>query len=99
MQQLTLKALCAAAIATCALATTSASAQVKIGFMSTLSGPAASLGQDMYDGFMLGVEQSGGKLGGATIEVLKEDDQLKPELGVQIVSKFIERDKVDIVTA
>lgn len=98
MQQLTLKALCAAAIATCALATTSASAQVKIGFMSTLSGPAASLGQDMYDGFMLGVEQSGGKLGGATIEVLKEDDQLKPELGVQIVSKFIERDKVDIVT-
>lgn len=98
MKSLTLKALCAAAIATCALATTNASAQVKIGFMATLSGPAASLGQDMYDGFMLGLEQSGGKLGGASVELLKEDDQLKPELGVQIVNKFMERDKVDIVT-
>ena len=70
---------------------------VKIGFVATMSGPAASLGQDMYDGFMLGLEHSGGKFGGATVEVFKEDDQLKPELGVQITSKLIERDKVDIV--
>jgi branched-chain amino acid transport system substrate-binding protein len=71
---------------------------VKIGFVATMSGPAASLGQDMYDGFMLGLEHSGGKLGGANVELLKEDDQLKPELGVQIINKFLERDKVDIVT-
>ena len=32
-----------------------ASAQFKVGFMATLSGPAAALGQDMYDGFMLGL--------------------------------------------
>lgn len=70
---------------------------VKIGFMATLSGPAAALGQDMYDGFMLGIENAGGKLGGAAVEVIKEDDQLKPDLAVQTVSRFIERDQVDIV--
>ncbi|AWB34199.1 ABC transporter substrate-binding protein [Orrella marina] len=70
---------------------------VKIGFMATLSGPAAALGQDMYDGFMLGIENAGGKLGGATVEVIKEDDQLKPDLAVQTVNRFIERDQVDIV--
>ena len=72
-------------------------APVKIGFMATLSGPAAALGQDMYDGFMLGIEHAGGKLGGATVEVIREDDQLKPDLAVQTVNRFIERDQVDIV--
>jgi branched-chain amino acid transport system substrate-binding protein len=75
----------------------SALADVKIGFIATMSGPAAALGQDMYDGFMLGIEQLNGKLGGVKVEVIKEDDQLKPDLGVQAVNKLIERDKVDIV--
>ncbi len=72
-------------------------AQMKIGFMATLSGPAAALGQDMLDGFMLGIERSGGKLGGVEVEVIREDDQLKPDLAVQTVSRFIERDQVDVV--
>jgi branched-chain amino acid transport system substrate-binding protein len=80
------------------LLSASAIAQVKIGFMATLSGPAAALGQDQYDGFMLGVEHMGGRLGGATIEVIREDDQLKPDLGVQTIRKFLEKDQVDIVT-
>ncbi len=75
----------------------SALADVRIGFIATMSGPAAALGQDMYDGFMLGIEQLNGKLGGVTVEVIKEDDQLKPDLGVQAINKLIERDKVDIV--
>ena len=75
-----------------------ASAQVKIGFMATMSGPAALLGQDQYDGFMMGIAHSGGKLGGQTVEVLKEDDQLKVDVGVQTIQKFIEKDKVDIIT-
>lgn len=75
----------------------SAFADVRIGFIATMSGPAAALGQDMYDGFMLGIEQLNGKLGGVKVEVIKEDDQLKPDLGVQAINKLIERDKVDIV--
>jgi len=74
-----------------------AHADVKIGFMATMSGSAAALGQDMYDGFALALEQHGGKLGGQKIDLIKEDDQLKPDVGVQIVQKFIEKDKVDLV--
>lgn len=86
-----------ATIITTALFGGSAFADVKIGFIATMSGPAAALGQDMYDGFMLGIEQLNGKLGGVKVEVIKEDDQLKPDLGVQAVNKLIERDKVDII--
>lgn len=87
----------AASLAACSF---SAHAQqtVKIGFLGTLSGPAGALGQDQYDAFMLGIEHSGGKLGGATVQVIKEDDQLKPDLGVQLAQKLIERDKVNIIT-
>lgn len=89
-----------ACLALCALslATAAAAADVRIGFLATLSGPAAALGQDQLDGFMLALEQKGGKLGGATIKLIKEDDQLKPDLGVQLVQKLIEKDKVDLIT-
>lgn len=74
-----------------------AHAEVKIGFSGVFSGPTAAVGQDQYDGFMLGVELLGNKLGGEAVTVLREDDQLKPELGNQITRKFIDRDKVDAI--
>ncbi len=86
----------AIALATAGLAST-AQADIKIGFMATMSGNGAALGQDMYDGFTLALEEKGGKLGGQTIQLLKEDDQLKPDVGVQVIQKFIEKDKVDLV--
>lgn len=73
-------------------------APVKIGFLSTFSGPGASLGDDQYDAFMLAVEQEGGRLGGVEVEVLKADDEMKPDKGVQIARQFMMRDQVDIVT-
>lgn len=80
------------------LANTSVMAQVKIGFIGTLSGPGAALGQDQYDAFMLSIEQKGGKLGGVPVTVIKEDDQLKPDVGVQLVQKLMEKEKVDLIT-
>jgi len=74
-----------------------AHADVKIGFSAPLSGPVAAVGQDQYDGFMLALEARGGKLGGQPAQVLREDDQLKPELGNQIARKFVDRDKVDAI--
>jgi branched-chain amino acid transport system substrate-binding protein len=68
-----------------------------VGLMAPLSGPQAAVGQDQVDGFMLALEQGGGKFGGVAVTVLKEDDQLKPELGTQIVRKFIDKDKVDVI--
>ena len=71
---------------------------MKIGFLSTFSGPIGTLGQDQYDGFMLAVEQNGGKLGGVPVQILKEDDQFKPEVATQIVQKLIEKENVSIIT-
>ncbi len=71
---------------------------IKIGYVTTLSGPVGTLGQDMYDGFMLGVEQGGGKLGGVPVEIIKQDDQFKPDVATQIVQRLIEKENVSIIT-
>jgi len=87
-----------AAVLTAAFTAALAPAQAAtIGFMAPLSGPQALVGQDQIDGFMLAVEQLGGKLGGQPATVLKEDDQLKPEVGQQIVRKLVDKDKVDAI--
>lgn len=75
-----------------------AQAQVKIGMVTTLSGPAGYLGQDIRDAFMLAVEREGGKLGGVPVQVLIEDDGLKPGQGKQIVDRFLKTERIKIVT-
>ncbi|MCG1042372.1 ABC transporter substrate-binding protein [Mycetohabitans sp. B8] len=71
---------------------------LKIGFLGTLSGPGGALGQDQYDAFMLAVEQKGGKLGGVPVQVLRKDDQLKPDVALQEAQQLIKRDGVKIIT-
>lgn len=73
-------------------------APLKIGFLGTFSGPIGNVGHEVYDGFMLAIEQRGGKLGGVPVQVLREDDQFKPDVGLQIAQKFIERENVPIIT-
>jgi len=72
--------------------------KVKIGLVSTLSGPSSALGVDIRDGFLLGVKLNGGKLGGLPAEVLVSDDQFKPDVAKQLFEKNIKRDKVDFMT-
>ncbi len=78
--------------------TMTASAQVKIGFITTLSTPGGYLGEDARDGFLLAVNEEGGKLGGVPVQVLVEDDQLKPANGKQIAEKWLESEKVKLFT-
>src|SRR5713226_5875844 len=88
------------AVALVALGTAPALPQqktIKIGFVSTFSGPVAAIGNDMRNSFELGLDHLGRKLGGRPVEVIYEDDQLKPEVGVQKTQKLIESDKVDFV--
>jgi branched-chain amino acid transport system substrate-binding protein len=83
-----------------ALASAPAFAQsksVKIGFVSTFSGPTAVIGNDMKNSFELGLDHLGRKLGGLPVEVIYEDDQQKPEVGKQKAEKLIESDKVDFI--
>ncbi len=84
-----------ACVVALAVSPVAAAEKVKIGFIATFSGPIGLIGQHMYDGFMLGVEHAGGKLGGLATEVIKEDDQLKPDVGLQVAKKLLERDRVD----
>ncbi|MGH6673006.1 MAG: ABC transporter substrate-binding protein [Xanthobacteraceae bacterium] len=89
-------------LATAALALVAgpASAQqktVKIGFVSTFSGPAAAIGNDMRNSFELGLDHLGRKLGGLPVQVIYKDDQIKPDVGVQETKELIESDHVNFV--
>ena len=71
---------------------------VKIGFVSTFSGPTAVIGNDMRNAFELALDHMGRKMGGQAVEVVYEDDQQKPEVGKQKTEKLIESDKVDFIS-
>ncbi len=72
--------------------------KVKVGLVTTLSGPAGQPGIDVRDGFNLAVKHLGGKLGGLSAEVLATDDQFNPEVGKQVTDRYVKRDRVDLVT-
>ncbi|SCX35292.1 leucine ABC transporter subunit substrate-binding protein LivK [Agrobacterium rosae] len=74
---------------------TGADKPVKIGFITTLTTPTASTGNDMVNAVNQAVEHVGGQIGGRQIEVLFKDDGLKPELGRQKAEKLIRQDDVD----
>src|SRR5471030_1514873 len=70
---------------------------IKIGFVSTFSGPVAVIGEDMRNSFELALDHMGRKMGGIPVEVIYEDDGFKPEVGKQKTDKLIESDKVDFI--
>lgn len=92
------RALCAVAAAFVLGSAAQAADEVKVGLVSTLSGPGAGLGIDIRDGFNLAVEHLGGKLGGLPAEVLVVDDQQSPDAAKQTVDRLIKREKVDFMT-
>lgn len=71
--------------------------QVKIGVITTLSGPGAALGQQLRNGFELGVKELGGKLGGLDAEIIVVDDEQKPDVAVNRVRELVQREDVDFV--
>ena len=71
-----------AALAALSTAPAAAQQSVKIGFVSTFSGPTAVIGNDMRNSFELALDHLGRKMGGKSVEVIYEDDQQKPEVGV-----------------
>jgi branched-chain amino acid transport system substrate-binding protein len=70
---------------------------IKIGFISTFSGPVAVIGNDMRNSFELALDHMGRRMGGLPVEVIYEDDTFKPEVGKQKTEKLIESDKVDFI--
>ena len=74
-----------------------ANKKIKIGFVTTLSGPNAAIGVDMKNSVELAIEHLGKKMGGIPVEIIYEDDEQKPEVGKQKTEKLMQRDKVDFV--
>ena len=71
--------------------------KIKIGFVTTLSGPNAAYGVDMRNSFELALDHLGRKMGGIPVEVVYEDDEQKPEVGKQKTDKLLQRDRVDFM--
>jgi branched-chain amino acid transport system substrate-binding protein len=72
--------------------------KVKIGFVTTLSGPAGVIGKHMKDSAELALSMLGGKIGGLPAEIVFSDDQFKPDVGRQVTDELLKRDKVDFMT-
>jgi branched-chain amino acid transport system substrate-binding protein len=71
-----------------------ASAETRIGMITTLSGGGASLGIDVRDGFLLAMEQAGRD----DITLIVEDDEQAPDVAVQLADRMIQAEDVDIMT-
>ena len=71
---------------------------VKIGFVTTLTGGAGAIGNDMRDAVELALDHLGRKMGGSNVKMFYEDDTFKPEVGKQKTEKLVKKDKVHFVT-
>ena len=87
----------AAAIALIGVPGLAAGQSIKIGYINSMSGGPGIYGKHGSDGFKLGLDHLGGKLGGLTAEVIYGDTQRKPDVARQLVDKLIKRDRVEIV--
>jgi len=71
---------------------------IKIGYLAPLSaGAYAAPSSDMRDGFILYLSQKGNQLAGRPVEVLMEDTEAKPDVGLTKAKKLVERDKVHML--
>ncbi len=68
--------------------------ELRIGFIAPMTGIFAQVGKDMVNGFQMYLDEHGGKLGGAEVKFIVEDDQAKPDLGVTKAKKLVLQDKV-----
>jgi branched-chain amino acid transport system substrate-binding protein len=88
-----------AAVSALAFAYPAAAQQkVKIGFISTFSGPQGVMGQYMKESVELAIEHLGGKVGGLPVEMFYGDDQVKPDVGVQVAEEMLKKHQVDFVS-
>ena len=67
---------------------------LRIGFITTLSGPAGYLGQDIRDAFQLAIEGGNGRLGGIPVQIVVEDDALRPGQGKSIAERMLKTDGI-----
>ena len=76
----------------------SAQQKLKIGFITTLSGPQGVIGTDMRNSVELALDHLGRKIGGLETEVIYGDDQVKPDVGKQVAEEMLKKHQVNFVS-
>ena len=71
--------------------------KVRVGFMLPYTGTFAQLGAAIENGFMMALNEQGGKLGGREIEFFKVDDESNPAKAIENANRLVQRDKVDVL--
>jgi len=71
--------------------------KIKIGFITTMSGPQGVIGAYMKDSVELALDHLGRKVGGLETEIIYGDDQTKPDVGVQLAEEMLKKHQVDFV--
>src|SRR3989449_10442487 len=98
MRHKTLITLLAVAAAAFAFSTpVSAQQKVKIGFITTLSGPQGVVGEYMRNSVELALDHLGRKMAGLDVEMIYGDDQVKPDVGKQVADEMLKKHQVDFV--
>ncbi len=92
------RALVAVVLAAVAIVPVGAAETVKIGFITSLSGPAGIIGKHMKDSVELALDHLGRKVGGLEVEVIYGDDQRKPDVGKQLADEMLKKHKVHFVS-
>jgi len=71
--------------------------KIKIGFITTLSGPQGVIGEDMKNSVELALDHLGRKMAGKDVEMIYGDDQVKPDVGKQLADEMLKRHQVNFV--
>src|SRR3989441_8646832 len=71
--------------------------KVKIGFITTLSGPQGVVGEYMRNSVELALDHLGRKMAGLDVEMIYGDDQVKPDVGKQVADEMLKKHQVDFV--
>ena len=71
--------------------------ELRIGFITTITGPLAATGKDMNNGMEMYLDEVKSNFGGAKVKLIIEDDQGKPPVAVLKAEKLIRLDKVHLL--
>ena len=74
------------------------SGPVKVGVVLPYTGVYAELGVSITQGMKLVFARENDMVAGRKIEMIQEDDEMKPPVGIRKTEKLIDSDKVDILT-
>jgi branched-chain amino acid transport system substrate-binding protein len=98
MTKLRISALGGAALAAVGLAAAPAAAEdYTVGMLLPYTGVYAALGEEIDQGFMLALELHGHEIPDHSVTVIREDDEVNPQVGLAKARKLVLEDEADVL--